>query len=219
MSWASGWARTRWPPITDRCRGSAASGSSTACGPATCGRWWPPPRWSSASTSGRSSWCARSARPTASPPSSSGWAGPTTTAPVSRGGSCTRPPGTSWSNAPRCWPRSSGDASTPSTRPSSRSTSSPSRSWPRRRPGATTVWPRTSCSAWSPGPGHTGSSPGRSSRRSSIWSPPASRPGAAGAWPISIATGSTGGCAAAGAPGWPPSPRAERFPRPATTAC
>ena len=70
-----------------------------------------------------------------------------------------------------------------------------------------------------PGPGHTGGSPGRSSRRSSTWSRPASRPGAAGAWPTSIATGSTGGCAAAAAPGWPPSPRAARFPRPATTGC
>ena len=38
--------------------GSAWSGGYE---PAICARWWPPPRWSSASTSGRSSWCARSA--------------------------------------------------------------------------------------------------------------------------------------------------------------
>ena len=52
----------------------------------------------------RSSSCARSARPTASAPSSSAWAGPTTTAPVFPGESCTRPRGTSWSSAPRCLP-------------------------------------------------------------------------------------------------------------------
>ena len=56
-------------------------------------------------------------------------------------------PGTSWSSARPCWPRSSGAPRRACTRPSSPSTSSPSRSWPRRRPGATTAWPRTSCSA------------------------------------------------------------------------
>ncbi len=82
-------------------------------------------------------------------------AAPTTTAPVSPAGSCSRPPATSWSNAPRCWLRSIAAASTRSTRPSSHSTSSPSRSWPRRPPGATTAWPRTSCSTSSRGPGRT----------------------------------------------------------------
>ena len=50
---------------------TGATGSRPGCGPATCGPWWPPPRWSWASTSARSSWCARSARPAASPPSCS----------------------------------------------------------------------------------------------------------------------------------------------------
>ena len=63
-----------------RCPRTGATGSRPGCGPATCGPWWPPPRWSWASTSVRSSWCARSARPAASPPSCSGWAGPTTAA-------------------------------------------------------------------------------------------------------------------------------------------
>ena len=77
------------------------SGSRPGCGPGTCGPWWPRPRWSSASTSARSSWSARSARRAASPPSCSGWAGPITRAPARRPGGCTRPPGTSWWSAPR----------------------------------------------------------------------------------------------------------------------
>ena len=87
---------------TDPVRGTAGSGSRPGCGPGTCGRWWPRPRSSSASTSGRSSWSARSARRAASPPSCSGSADPTTPGPGRRPGGSTRPPGTSWSNAPRC---------------------------------------------------------------------------------------------------------------------
>src|SRR3712207_8239974 len=41
------------------------------------------------------------------------------------------------------------------------------------------IW--TSCSSWSPGPLRTGGSPGRNSRRLSIWSRPGSRRGAAAA--------------------------------------
>ena len=59
-------------------QGAPAAGRVPPPGRATCGRWWPRPRWSWASTSGRSSWCARSARPVPSPPSSSGWGDPTT---------------------------------------------------------------------------------------------------------------------------------------------
>ena len=71
----------RWPRITGRCPGAAGSGSRPGCAPGTCGPWWPRPPLSSASTSGRSSWCARSARRAASPPSCSGWAARTTPAP------------------------------------------------------------------------------------------------------------------------------------------
>ena len=90
------------PRITGRCPRGAGSGSRPGCGPATCAPWWPRPRWSWASTSGRSSWCARSARRAASPRSCSGWAGPTTRARGRRAGSCTRRPATSWWSAPRC---------------------------------------------------------------------------------------------------------------------
>ena len=56
--------------------GSAGSAWSGGYERAICARWWPPPRWSSASTSGRSSWCARSALRTASQPFCSGlWPG------------------------------------------------------------------------------------------------------------------------------------------------
>ena len=79
---ASDSATTWWPPTTAACRRTAATGSRPACGPGTCGRWWPPRRWSSASTSARSSWCARSARRAASPPSCSGSAAPTTAGPA-----------------------------------------------------------------------------------------------------------------------------------------
>ena len=68
----------RSPRTTGACPRTAGSASRPGFVLATCGRWWRPPRWSSASTSGRSSWSARSARPAASPPSFSESAGPTT---------------------------------------------------------------------------------------------------------------------------------------------
>ena len=92
----------RWPRTTDRCPGAAGSGSRPGCAPGTCGPWWPRPPLSSGSTSDRSSWCARSARRAASPPSCSGWAARTTPAPGRPPGGCTRPPATSWWSAPRC---------------------------------------------------------------------------------------------------------------------
>ena len=75
------WMRRSSSPRTTAASPPRAGASSRpACGPATCGPWWPPPRSSSASTSGRSSWCARSAHHAPSGRSCSASAGPTTTA-------------------------------------------------------------------------------------------------------------------------------------------
>ena len=81
---------------TARCRASAASGSSDACGQTSSARWWRPRHSSSASMWAPSSWCARSARRTVSPPSYSALDGPTTSATAFHGASCTPPPATSW---------------------------------------------------------------------------------------------------------------------------
>ena len=77
MTWT---LRSWWRPTTAASRRPAGASSRLGCGRATCAPWWPPPRWSWASMSGRSSWSARSARPGPSAPSSSGWDGPTTSA-------------------------------------------------------------------------------------------------------------------------------------------
>ena len=70
--------------------GPPPTGRGPACGPAISGPSWPRPRSSSASTSARSSSCARSDRPGPSPPSSSGWAAPTTPAAARPRGSSSR---------------------------------------------------------------------------------------------------------------------------------
>ena len=86
---ASGRRRGRGPP-RQPVQGPPLPGRGPAAGRASCGRWWPPPRWSSVSTSARSSWCARSARRAASPPSCSGSADPTTAGRGPRRAGCTR---------------------------------------------------------------------------------------------------------------------------------
>ncbi len=101
-SWGSASARRAWPPITGACRGSAGCGWRASCGPGSCGRWSPPRPSSWASTSGRWSWCARSARPAASPPSSSAWAARVTSWAAFRRGASIPSPATSWWSARRC---------------------------------------------------------------------------------------------------------------------
>ena len=72
-----------------------SSGSSAA----SCGPWWPPPRWSWASTSAPSTWSASSARRARSPPSCSGWAARGTRWPACPRGGSSRSPATSWWSA------------------------------------------------------------------------------------------------------------------------
>ena len=135
----AGRRRGRRPPRV-AVEGPPLQGRVAGCGRATCGRSWPRPRSSSASTSARSSWCARSARPAASPPSSSGWAGPTTACrgvPKGRLFPLTRDELVE--SAALLRGRGQGTARRGASRPWRRSTSSPSRSWPR--------WPRSGPSA------------------------------------------------------------------------
>ena len=88
--WASGSGPNRSPRTTGACPRTAACGSRTASGPATCGPWWPPRRSSSASTSGRWSSCARWGHRVPSPRSSSAWDAPTTREAARPRGSSTR---------------------------------------------------------------------------------------------------------------------------------
>ena len=91
--------------------------------PVTCARWWRRHRSSWASTSARSSWCARSDRPAPSGPSSNGSAGPTTIATARRPGASTPRRATSSSSARHSLPPSGRGGSICSNRPSPRSTS------------------------------------------------------------------------------------------------
>ena len=64
-------------PRQPRARASAASRAAAEAGRSSR-RWWPPARWSSASTSATSTWCASSARRARSTPSCSASAAPAT---------------------------------------------------------------------------------------------------------------------------------------------
>ena len=81
---------SRSRPTTAACPRPAGGSSSSAFAPATSGPWWPRPHSNWASTSGRWSWCARSARPGPSGRSSSGSDGPTTNSRAPRPGASTR---------------------------------------------------------------------------------------------------------------------------------
>ena len=190
--------------------------SRRGCARASCRRWSRPRRSSSASTSGRSSWSARSARRAASRPSCSASGARATASAARRRGGCIRPRATSWSSARRCCAACARVGSTRCIRRTRRSTSSRSRSWPPARPrtGRKTTLFALMCRAAPP----THGSRAATSTRWSRCSPRASRPGAVGAAPICTATASTACCAGAAARGSPRSPRAARFPRPPTTA-
>ena len=92
------WSR----PITAVCPRTGASESRPGCAAATFAPWSRPRRWSSASTSGRSSWSARSAPRAASRRSCSESAGPTTAGTACRAAGCIRAAEMSSSNAPPC---------------------------------------------------------------------------------------------------------------------
>ena len=106
-----------------------SSGSSTA----SSRRWWRPRRSSSASTSARSTWSARSARRARSRASCSASGAPAMPSTARPRAGCFRSRATSWWSARRSSTASAAASSTGSRSPSSRSTCWRSRSWPRWR--------------------------------------------------------------------------------------
>ncbi len=79
--------------------------------------------------------------------------------------------------------------------------------------------PRTSCSAWSAGPRRSSACPREEFDEVVDLVSDGIETGRGRRMAYLHRDRVNGRLAAAGAPGWPPSPRAERFPRPATTAC
>ena len=77
--------------------------AESASSAASSRRWSPPPRWSSASTSATSIWCASSARRAPSPRSCSAWDAPATPSAARPRDGCFRCRATISSSAPRCW--------------------------------------------------------------------------------------------------------------------
>ena len=109
--------------VTAAFRASAVSRPSSASRPASSRPWWPPPRWSSGSTSGMSIWSANSAPPAPSRPSCNVPGVPVTRCTAPRRGGCFRSRGTSSSSAPRYSTRCSAASSTRCTCRCIRSTS------------------------------------------------------------------------------------------------